>query len=103
MLESPAALFPTVICWLVLSACSMPPPPASQPSPLLSHSMPSFEGDTLSRNHFYTAQGSEYPMVVKFFSSNCTACRKTLAAVQRVYENDSDLVVVGISEDESAV
>lgn len=65
--------------------------------------MPTFEGDTLSRNHFYTAQGNGFPMVVKFFSSKCTRCKETLLAMQRVYEDSSDLVVVGISEDETAV
>jgi peroxiredoxin len=65
--------------------------------------MPTFEGDTLTRGHFYTAQGNGYPMVVKFFSSTCAACRDTLAAIQRVYaDNGSDLVVVGVAEDESA-
>jgi peroxiredoxin len=65
--------------------------------------MPSFEGDTLSRNHFYTAQGNGFPMVVKFFSSNCARCKETLSALQRVYADSADLVVVGISEDDSAV
>lgn len=42
-------------------------------------------------------------MVVKFFSSECTHCRQTLSALQRVYADSSDLVVVGISEDDSAI
>jgi peroxiredoxin len=64
--------------------------------------MPTFEGDTLSRNHFYTAQGNGYPMIVKFFSSKCTECRNTLTALQHVYEdNPNDLIVIGISEDNS--
>src|SRR5215471_14852406 len=71
MLGRRTACLRTMLCpLLVLAACAVPPPPPSQPSPLLSHTMPTFEGDTLSRNHFYTAQGSEYPMVVKFFSSD---------------------------------
>jgi peroxiredoxin len=87
---------------LVISACAGAPPP-SQPSPLLRRVMPTFEGDTLSRNHFYTAQGSGFPMVVKFFSSKCDRCKETLLALQRVYADSSDLIVVGISEDETAV
>lgn len=88
---------------LALAACSGAPPPPSQPSPLLKRTMPTFEGDTLTRGHFYTAQGNGYPMVVKFFSSKCEACKQTLAAVQSVYADSTDLVVVGVSEDDSAV
>lgn len=87
---------------VALTACSGAPPPPSQPSPLLKRTMPTFEGDTLTRGHFYTAQGNGYPMVVKFFSSKCEPCKQTLAAVQSVYADSSDLVVVGISEDTSA-
>ena len=64
--------------------------------------MPAFEGMTLSRNHFYTAQGTERPMVVHFFSSNGTGSRRASSVVQKVYEGDSELLVVGISEDDSA-
>jgi peroxiredoxin len=63
--------------------------------------MPGFEGDTVSHNHFYTAQGAGYAMVVRFFSGNNAETKETLAALQRVYEDNSDLVVVAVSRDAS--
>lgn len=88
---------------LAAIACASAPPPPSRPSPLLSHSLPAFEGDTLSHNHFYTAQGTNHPMVVHFFSSDCAECPRTLSAAQSSYASSSDLVVVGVAEDASAV
>jgi peroxiredoxin len=64
--------------------------------------MPSFEGDTVSHNHFYTAQATGYPMVVRFFSPKSAKSKETLTALQRVYEDSSDLVVVAVSADASA-
>lgn len=87
---------------LVAAACASPPPPPSRPSALLSHSLPAFEGDTVSRNHFYTAQGTNHPMIVHFFSSDCAECPRTLSAAQSFYASSSDLVVVGVAEDASA-
>jgi len=82
--------------------CSTSPPPPSQPSPLLAHILPSFDGKTLAQTPLDTTQGSGRPTVVKFFSSECARCKVTLEAMQRIYEDDSDLFVVGIAEDESA-
>ena len=41
-------------------------------------------------------------MVVRFFSSDCGECKTTLPALQRIYQGETNLVVVGICEDESA-
>lgn len=41
-------------------------------------------------------------MVVKFFSTDCRECKTTLPALQHIYEGTSNLVVVGVCEDESA-
>jgi peroxiredoxin len=65
--------------------------------------MPTFEGDTLSANHFDSGQGGGHRMVVNFFSSDCGECqKKTLPALQRIYEGATNLVVVGVCGDESA-
>jgi peroxiredoxin len=86
---------------LFVAACASAPPPPSRPSALLSHSLPAFEGDTLTHNHFYTAQGTNHPMIVHFFSADCRDCPRTLSAAQSFYAGNSDLIVVGVSEDES--
>jgi len=85
---------------IFLSACSSTPPP-SAPSPLLSQIMPSFEGETLNLTPFDSGQADGHPMIVKFFSSSCTRCKNTLPAMQRIYEDNPSIIIVGVSEDES--
>jgi peroxiredoxin len=63
--------------------------------------MPSFEGETLGGTHFYSAQASDHAMLLLFFSSKAPGCRSNLSIVQRVYESTSEVVAVGVSEDES--
>ena len=84
----------------LLTACSSTPPP-SHPSPLLSQIMPSFEGKTLNLTPFDTGQADGHPLIVKFFSSDCTRCKNTLPALQRIYEDNPGIIIVGVSEDES--
>jgi peroxiredoxin len=64
--------------------------------------MPTFDGKTLSLNNFDSGQGGGHRMVVNFFSSDCADCKTTLPALQRIYEGETNLVVVGICGDESA-
>lgn len=90
-----------LLALLFAVACAASPPPKSQPNPLLSRSMPSFGGKTLSLNEFFSAQGQGHPMVVKFFSAECDRCKESLAALQRIQSDEPNLVVVGISEDDS--
>jgi peroxiredoxin len=40
-------------------------------------------------------------MIVKFFSASCARCKNSLSAIQRIYEDNPDIVIVGVSEDES--
>lgn len=84
-----------------IGACSSTPPPPSQPSPLLQRVTPSFDGKTLALTPIASAQGDGRPMVVKFFSSDCSRCKSTLPAMQRIYDDNKDILVVGVSEDES--
>ena len=63
--------------------------------------MPSFEGKTLNLTPFDTGQADGHPMIVKFFSASCARCKSTLSALQRIYEDNPDIVIVGVSEDES--
>jgi peroxiredoxin len=92
---------PLALLALLALGCSATPPPPSQPSPLLSRILPSFDGKTLGQTPLDTTLGNGRPTVVKFFSSECARCKSTLEAMQRIYEDDSDLFVVGVSEDES--
>jgi len=85
---------------VLLSACSSTPPP-SHPNPLFQQVMPSFEGKTLNLTPFDTGQADGHPMIVKFFSSNCSRCKNTLPALQRIYEDNPSIIIVGVSEDDS--
>ena len=85
---------------VLVPACSSPPPP-SHPNPLLSQIMPGFEGKTLNQTPFDTGQADGHPLIVKFFSSNCSRCKNTLPALQRIYEDNPGIIIVGVSEDES--
>ena len=93
----------SLVSALVLASCaSSGPPPKSQPSPLLSRVLPSFEGKTLNLTPFDSAQADGRPMIVKFFSSDCNRCKSTLPALERIHEDNKDVLVVGVAEDESA-
>jgi hypothetical protein len=60
----PAHFVAGALCTL-LSACgASAPPPPSQPSPILHRVMPTFDGDTLSLNHFDSGQGGGNRIVV---------------------------------------
>jgi peroxiredoxin len=87
---------------ITLASCATAPPPPSQPSPLLSRVLPSFAAQTLGATPFDTGQGAGHAMIVKFFSADCARCKSTLPAVQRIYSDNPDIVVIGVSEDESA-
>jgi peroxiredoxin len=84
------------------TACASIPPPRSQDSPLLSRVRPSFHGETLSSTEFASDQAKGHKMIVKFFSSKCSRCSKTVLAVERIQVDDADIVVVGIAEEQSA-
>src|ERR1043165_8098620 len=86
-----------LLCLLSCFCGASKPPPPSQPSPLFHRVMPTFEGDTLSANHFDSGQGGGHRMVVNFFSSDCRECKATLPALQHIYEGQSSsLVIVGV-------
>lgn len=95
---------PARLAWggaLLTVSCAVAPPPPSHPSPLLRHQAPTFSGRTLSQNDFYSAQGEGYTMLIGFFATNCARCSEIVAAVQRIQADDPNLVVVGISEDDT--
>jgi peroxiredoxin len=92
------AVFSSVV---MLAGCGASTPPPSQRNPLLANIMPSFEGKTLNMTPFDSGQGSGHPMVIKFFSTECKRCQRTLPALQRIYEDNPGIVMVGVSEDES--
>jgi thiol-disulfide isomerase/thioredoxin len=97
-------LLGAVVCFaaLTLAACgSKGPPPASHPSPLLSKPVPVFKRPTLDGPAFDVEAVRGKVLVVKFFAKYCEPCKRTLPKVQQLHAERSEVVFVGISEDET--
>lgn len=84
---------------LLLGACAAAVPQTSA-HPLLAQPAPSFQRPTLSGDRVGTESAQGKPMVVEFFAKYCAACLSRLPIVERVHGARSDLVVLGIAEDE---
>jgi thiol-disulfide isomerase/thioredoxin len=86
-----------------VAACGAKPAtmPPSSPSHLLRQPMPSFQRATLAGEKFDTEAHPNQVVVVKFFAQYCKPCQKTLPAVEALYRDNPDLIVIGVSEDES--
>lgn len=80
----------------LLSCGASPPPPPTQPSPLLGYPMPSFEARTISGNPVISGGFQGHKVVVTFVASKCRPCEQTLSAANAVYKDDRELVVVGV-------
>lgn len=76
--------------------------PPSSPSPLLKRPLPSFRRAALDGQTFDTDKQGSQVMVIKFFAQYCVPCQRTLPAAEKVHREFSDVVFVGISEDEFA-
>jgi len=75
--------------------------PPSYPSALLAKPVPAFKRPTLDGGMFDTETARGKTMVVKFFAKYCVPCQKTLPKAEALHKDRSDVVFVGISEDES--
>jgi peroxiredoxin len=74
--------------------------PASAPSPLLQRPLPSIRRPTVQGATFDSDAHRGGVVVVKFFAKYCIPCQRTLPAAQALHRNRSDVVLVGVSEDE---
>ncbi|MBI5533758.1 MAG: TlpA family protein disulfide reductase [Deltaproteobacteria bacterium] len=88
---------------LTICSCAGKAPAASYPSALLSKPVPAFKRPTLDGSTFDTGSARGKVMVVKFFAKYCEPCKKTLPKAEALHKDRSDIVFVGISEDESEV
>lgn len=80
----------------LIGCAAKPPPPRSEPSPLLRSVIPSFESKTLTGNPFDSSQFWGHPVVVSFFAPQCRACEQTLIATQAVYSDVHDVTMIGV-------
>lgn len=55
---------------------------------------------TLAGGRVSTSDSGGRTIVVKFFAKYCEPCKRTLPAVQRLHRARSDVLFIGISEDE---
>jgi peroxiredoxin len=76
--------------------------PASSTSQLLKRPMPAFQRATLDGKTFDTSAHKSGVVVVKFFAEYCEPCKKTLPAAEKLHRERPDVLLIGISEDESA-
>ncbi len=63
--------------------------------------MPSLGRQTLTGKRLDTSQLDGDLVVVKFFAKYCAPCQKTLPAAERLHRERENVVVIGVSEDET--
>ena len=86
---------------LVSSAgCGRPPVPASAKSPLLGKPLPKVQQRAIDGREVDSHAGDHGSVVVKFFAQYCEPCKRTLPAAQALAAERSDVLVIGIAEDE---
>lgn len=85
-----------------LLGCASPPPPKSQPSPLLGDVMPSFESTTLNGNPVMSGAYEGHKLVLSFVGVKCEPCERVLSAAQAVYSSNREVVVVGVFQREGS-
>lgn len=64
--------------------------------------MPAFESQTISGNPVISGAYQGHTVVVSFVSAKCPSCEKTLSAANSLYEDNHQLVVVGVFQKEHA-
>ncbi len=86
---------------IALSACGPGAPPRSAPHALADKPMPDFKRRAVDGASVDTASLRGKVVVVKFFAKYCEPCKRTLPAAKALAESRSDVVVIGVAEDES--
>jgi peroxiredoxin len=64
--------------------------------------MPAFESKTISGNPVISGAYEGHKLVVSFVSTKCPECEQTLSAANSVYQDNRDLVVVGVFQKDHA-
>jgi len=82
-------------------ACSSAVMPSSTPSKLLGGPLPAFTGVTINGSEFDSNASLGHVMVVEFFTEACEPCEKSLVDASDLYQSHTEVVVVGVSLDES--
>jgi peroxiredoxin len=95
---------PEVAVLALLAGCARAQvsPPLSSPSPLLEAAAPSFHRATLQGGRFDSSAARGQMMVVEFFASHCAPCRRSLPDLEAWHRRRGDVVVVGVSLDETS-
>lgn len=90
-----------VACAALTLACGPKPLPPSAESAILGRDVPRFSRPSVGGEPAGTKDVEGKIVVVKFFAKFCEPCKKTLPEAQRLHESRSDVVVIGVAEDES--
>lgn len=92
------ALLSTPVWTLGCAGAGRPPSAASK---ILDRPLPAFLRPALIGEPVDTRSSDGHLVVVKFFAKYCAPCKRTLPAVERMYEDNSDAIFIGIAEDEA--
>jgi peroxiredoxin len=74
---------------------------SSSPSPLEGKPAPDIARPDLEGGRFTLSSARGRVAVVKFIAKNCVPCRRTLPAMERLHREHPEIVIVGVSEDET--
>jgi peroxiredoxin len=74
---------------------------ASSPSPLRGKPAPDFSRPDLDGARFVLSGARGRVAVVKFIAAHCAPCKRTLPAIEQLHRDHPDIVVVGVSEDDT--
>jgi cytochrome c biogenesis protein CcmG, thiol:disulfide interchange protein DsbE len=84
----------------VAAGCGRPAVPDSSRSDVLGKAMPSIDRRALDGRKVDPASYAGKTVVVKFFAEYCEPCKRTLPEAEALSRSRTDVVVIGISEDE---
>jgi cytochrome c biogenesis protein CcmG, thiol:disulfide interchange protein DsbE len=76
--------------------------PPSAPHALSGKPLPNVKRTALHGEVVDTGAAGHRVTVIKFFAKYCEPCRRTLPAAQRLHTELSDVVMIGVDEDESS-
>ena len=81
--------------------CGKPAYPKTARHALLERPLPEIRRETLDGAHLDTSGLRGRVVVVKFFADYCQPCKVTLPAAERIHKAHTDVLFLGVAEDES--